>query len=266
MPTTVAIVGHSHSGCVLAALGAGRPYWEAPEGLQIRGVNLAQLVQRLGLNPLDQTTIEPGAPPRVHPAVLAEVAPLFESDEPVHFVSMLGGNGHNIVGLIRHEIPFDFVLPEAPQLPLETGSQLIPYAVMRTLLERRLQFERSTMVAFRSQYPGPFVHLESPPPPRDDQFVATSLDEFFKSRPAGSIVSASLRYKLWRLHSTIVERTCHELGITFVRTPPDACDPDGFLHQRAYGNATHANAWYGGRVLRQIASLVMAPQGDRRVA
>jgi hypothetical protein len=265
MPISVAIVGHSHSGCVLAALGAGRPYWEAPEGLQIRGVNLAQLVQRLALNPLEQTVFEEGAPPRVHPAVLDEVAPLLESESPVHFVSMLGGNGHNIVGLIRHDIPFDFVLPEAPHLPLEAGAQLLPYAVMRTLLERRLHFERSTMIAFRAYYPGPFVHLESPPPPRDDQFVATSLDEYFKSRPAGSIVSAALRYKLWRLHSTIVERTCQELGITFVKAPAEACDSDGFLVRRAYGNATHANAWYGGRVLHQIATLVM-PQGDRRVA
>jgi hypothetical protein len=266
MPNTVAIVGHSHSGCVLAALAAGPPYWEAPEGLQVRGVNLAQLVPQLGLQPRDQTLIEPNAAPRVHPAVAAEVDRLFEMGTPVQFVSMLGGNGHNIVGLIRHEIPFDFVLPEAPDLPLEAGAQLLPYGVMRTLLERRVQFERATLVAFRHQYQGPFIHLESPPPPRDDQFVATSLDEFFKSRPVGPIVSAALRYKLWRLHSTIVERSCHELGITFVRTPAEACDPDGFLDRKAYGNATHANAWYGGRVLQQIARLVLPPRDDRRAA
>ena len=266
MPTNVAIVGHSHSGCVLAALAAGRPYWEAPEGLFVRGVNLAQLVPRLGLKPLDQTVIEPDGPPRVHPAVAAEVDRLFEPDAPVRFVSMLGGNGHNIVGLLRHEIPFDFVLPDAPDLPLEAAAHVIPYGAMRTLLERRLQFERSTLVAFRSRYPGPFMHLESPPPPRDDEFVAASLDEFFKSRPLGDVVSASLRYKLWRLHSTIVRSFCHELGIAFVSTPAEACDPYGFLDRRAYGNATHANAWYGGLVLQQIGALVMATQDDRRVA
>jgi hypothetical protein len=266
MPAAVAIVGHSHSACVFAALAAGRHYWSAPDGVAIRGINLREVVPGLGLEPRDQIVIEPGAPPRVHPAVAAEIDRLFEPDASVHFVSMLGGNGHNIVGLIRHEIPFDFVLPEAPDLPLEAGAQVMPYGVMRTILERRVQYERSTLVAFRNQYPGPFMHIESPPPPRDDQFVAASLDEFFKNRPAGPVVSAALRYKLWRLHSTIVERSCHELGITFVKAPADACDPDGFLDRRAYGNATHGNPWYGGRVLHQIAALAMASQDDRRVA
>jgi hypothetical protein len=267
MTTSVAIVGHSHTSAVAGALAAGTRYWTAPEGLHVRVLNIVQLVADLGIDRLEQTLTAPDAPPRVHPGIAAEIDRAFAPDARPYFVSMLGGNGHNIMGLLRHQVPFDFVLPEASHLPLEAGAQVIPYGAMRALLERRLKYERNTFEAMRRQYPGPYLHLESPPPPRDDDYVVKSLDDFFRNKnsPDG-IVSAALRYKLWRLHSTIVQSFCEALGMTFVRTPVEACDPDGYLAPQAYANATHANAWYGGLLLRQVEAIVTAGQDDRRAA
>jgi hypothetical protein len=129
-----------------------------------------------------------------------------------------------------------------------------------------MRYERCTLDALRRQYPGPLLHLESPAPPRDDAFVADALDEFRSLSPDGTVVAAALRYKLWRLHSTIVRSFCDGYGITFVPAPAEALDADGYLARHACQDATHANAWYGGRLLDQIGAIVSSGHDDRRAA
>ena len=263
LTSTILIVGHSHTASVLGALSVRNKHWAAPEGLHVGVVNLRKLMPDLGLTTRDVIVLQPPAPPRLHPGVVAEVERLIVPDSRLYLVSMIGGNAHNVLGLIRAEIPFDFILPEAPQLPLEPGAQLVPYGAMRTVLEQRMQSDRNTLEALRRLYPGVLLHMESPPPPQDDAYVAAALEDFRTIFPSGDVVSATLRYKLWRLHSTIVERYCHELGIIFVQAPVETRDAHGYLASQAYGNATHGNAWYGSRLLGQMEAIVLVEQSER---
>ena len=67
------------------------------------------------------------------------------------------------------------------------------------------------------------------------------------------VAPASLRHKLWRLHSHLVAEDCHAAGIEFVPAPPGAQDGRGYLAEAAYGDdSTHCNTWYGRRVIEQI--------------
>jgi hypothetical protein len=261
--STIVIIGHSHTASIQKALAKRNAHWAAPEWLNFRVVSLPHVMQTLGLTTRDVTHVQAGEAPRLHAAVVAEIERAIVPNSRVFIASMIGGNSHNVLGLIRSDTPFDFVLPESPDLPLEAGARIVPHGALKACLEGWLHYHRSTLDALRRQYPGRVLHLESPPPPSDDAFVAASLEDFSKGNTSTDVVSAALRYKLWRLHSTIVEHTCHELGIAFVQAPLEARDHAGFLAPQAYGNATHANAWYGSRVLFQLEAIAMIDQSER---
>lgn len=261
--STILIVGHSHTVCVNEALQARSQQWAAPAALQARVVDLVHLMPTLGLTISDLLLTDPATPPRLRPEVVIEIERHIVPGSRVYVVSMTGGNVHNHMGLMRAPIPFDFVLPEAPDLPLDEDARIIPYAAMSACLEQRMRYDRATLEALRRQFSGVLLHMESPPPPGDDGHVARWLGAFRDLNTSGAIVSAPLRYKLWRLHSSIVERFCHELGIFFVQTPIEARDARGFLAPQAYQDATHANAWFGSRLLGQMEAVVMVDQCER---
>src|SRR2546430_12243633 len=49
--------------------------------------------------------------------------------------SCIGGNDHNVFGLVEHPQPFDFVLEERPELPLCLGRECIPTQIVSAALE-----------------------------------------------------------------------------------------------------------------------------------
>ena len=258
--STILIVGYSHTVAVRNALATRNRHWAAPEWLNVRVLNLREFMPTLGLTVADVTQVDSQGPPHLHPEILGEIERQTIPDSRVYVASMVGRNVHNIFGLMRADVPFDFVLPEAPDLPIEGGAQLIPYAAMTACLERHLGHDRSTLEALRRQFPRGLVHLESPPPPRDDEYVTQHLGAFRTLNASGHIVSAALRFKLWRLYSTIMRRFCQELGIVYVPSPIETRDAHGFLARQAYGDATHGNPWYGSRLLLQLEALVMVDQ------
>ena len=260
LSSTILIVGHSHTVCVTEALQARSQHWAAPRGLRARVVNLVKFMPTLGLTISDMLLSDKLGPPQLRPEVVIEIQRHIVPGSRVYVVSMMSGNVHNHMGLMRAPIPFDFVLPNAPELPIEEGAQVIPYSAMSACLEQRLRYDRRTLEALRREFSGVILHMESPPPPSDDAHVVQWLGVMRELNTSADIVSAALRYKLWCLHSTLMKRFCHELGIIFVEAPTEACDAQGLLARQAYQDATHANAWFGSRQLRQIEAVVMLDQ------
>lgn len=170
-------------------------------------------------------------------------------------ISLVGGNMHNEMGLIRHPRPFDFVLPAEPELPTDDG-ELIPAEALEAALRRRMRRALAALALLKQHATERMYHLESPPPIGDDDYIRQNIDPFYQKRGVAElgIVSRGLRYKLWRLHSEIVRRACSELAIDFVPCPREAID-DGFLRRDLYANATHANHLYGAMLLAQVESL-----------
>jgi hypothetical protein len=170
-------------------------------------------------------------------------------------VSMVGGNVHNQLGLVRHPRPFDFVLPSEPDLPSGDG-ELIPSGALETVLHKRMTTELTLLRLLKRHAQGPMYHLESPPPVADDEYIRASIDPYFVERGVGElgIVSPLLRYKLWRLYSGLVRRACVALRINFVPCPAEAMT-NGFLRTELCANATHANERYGSLLLAQLEAL-----------
>lgn len=161
--------------------------------------------------------------------------------------SMIGGNAHNVLGLVRHPRPFDFIHPQHADLPLEEDAELIPFTAMRDALKRMSTRWLNGLSALARRFPGRVRHLESPPQARDQTFIKNDIREKMATQGISdySIAAPALRYKLWRLNSEIFASVCKESGVAFIPAPADSMDADGFLLPQYLDNATHANAAYG---------------------
>lgn len=167
------------------------------------------------------------------------------------------GNHHSILGLVNHPVPFDFILKDNPNLPLNDNAYIIPYVqvyeVMYNMIKDKVLFP---IKLFSKIIKNDIYYLESPPPNPSDEHIK-KYPEIFKDKIEKYGVSPkTLRFKLWRLHSSIIKMTCNECGIHFISVPEDSIDGEGFLKEKYWvEDPTHANAQYGKLVIDQIKSI-----------
>ncbi len=223
-PLPIFVLGMSHSRAVLDALGR-EPDPDIGVLLLPQG-----LKNRLGM---------------VSPSLLSRF-------KPDVAVSMIGGNAHNILGLIEHPEPFDFEEPSVPTL--FEDRRIVPRAQIRATLMLSMTAMLAKIRLLKQYYGKPTMHVASPPPIADEAHIARHLGSFAES--AGlepRFTPAPIRMKLYRMHNAIVKETCEAEGIHFVDAIPAALDADGFLAAPfRKSDPTHANARYGALVLEEI--------------
>lgn len=237
----VLVFGRSHLRAVRLAWNA-RTEAGRTEGLELRFI---QLLSRDW-----QPSVVEG---RYNEKILAELA----RPNLRLIVSVVGGNEHNVLGLVNHPTRFDFVLPEAPDLPLQEGAAILPSLLVRKSLERRIAPTVRLIRLLRRSTRLPIVQLDSPPPIPSAEHIARYPIGFEELVPELGVAPALLRYKLWRLRSEIAREACESMGIRVVPVPKPMQDPHGMLVRDAWADdATHANAFYGERLCRQILAIV----------
>ncbi len=195
---------------------------------------------------------DPKSPPgHVPPAAIAALA---QFSGPA-VVSCIAGNDHTVFGLLNHQRPFDFVLASEPDLPLSAEAEILPARLVRATLRARMSIAVQLLTAVRKLVPGVLIHLEPPPPVPSAEHIHAHPGVFAGKMAELGISPAPLRYKLWRLHSAILADLCGDLGITMLPAPRDTQDAHGMLLQEGWNpDPTHANAWYGARLLRDLAA------------
>lgn len=235
--THILLVGHSHLACIRQA------FDQRPAPLAGLSLEFAPLGDPYFAPNLD-------AEGAVHPAIARLVtAPRFDA-----VVSIVGGNAHFSLGLVNNPRRYDFVLPEAPDLPLETGAEVIPYGLMLQHLVGFSQDTTPVLAALRALVPGkPFLHLESPPPVpaenvnRHARDFAPLIRHYGLSRPERV-------WRFWRLQSTMMQEICMRCGITWMPAPASMMDDRQMLVPAAWrDDPTHAGPAYGTAVLDQLA-------------
>lgn len=176
-------------------------------------------------------------------------------------VLALRGNQHNTMGLMRHPQPFDVMVPGFADLQEDSYEELIPYAMaysfMRDSLKRGYG-KHLSLVANASA--APVFCLSAPPPKEDEAHIMKGAETYFREAGISGIgVSpAPLRLKLWELQNRALASFCAELNVTLLPSPPGTQSAKGYLERAYYaGDATHANAAYGGLVLDQIAAMLL---------
>lgn len=223
-------IGHSHLTCVAqAAIETGFSlealnFWEMPEAIE-------KTDGRLRLSESVKARLRKHA------------GPVF---------SMIGGGTHTVIGTLVHPRRFDFVLPWEPELPLDPAAEILPALAVRGVLETQVAEYLSLMAELRQLCRGPMFQLEPPPPCANGQRMQADTPWDLYPGMCREIAPANTRYKLWRMHSRIIDDWCRAAGVTFVACPPSAQDADGYLRESYYGDGVHSNAAYGELVLDQM--------------
>lgn len=169
--------------------------------------------------------------------------------------SMIGGASHMIMGLARHPRPFDFVLPECPEQPLDEKAEIIPLEAVRASLLATTQEYLDLIALVRKTSIGPVFHMEAPPPYEDGDRLLADIPWMFFEGMQREVSPAAFRFKLWRLHSQIVRESCRRQGIFFVEHPAESVDANGFLRPEFYFDSMHVNENYGALLLEQMKRL-----------
>lgn len=152
------------------------------------------------------------------------------------------GTEHNSMGLLRHETPFDVMLPG----DMDMDAALIPYRTARDMFLEKM----------RANWPVPkivaavdrAVHIATPPP---KEVIVWERPE---ARPPLEALNApERRLRLWKVEMDALRLRCDELGMEYLPPPEDALTADGFLDPDfAASDALHANKRYGALVLEQL--------------
>lgn len=170
-------------------------------------------------------------------------------------VSLLGGNDHAIICMLNDPRPFDFVLPEAPDLFTDQRLDIVPAAVLRAELKRRITGHLRALAAYRAMVPGRMVHIESPPPIPAVAHLQAHAGIFKAQMHERGFAPALFRYKMWRLQSGLYREACAALGVEFLPVPPEMMDEQGMMVPAAWNrDPTHGNALYGAHVLARLAA------------
>lgn len=226
-------IGHSHVACVAqAAVKLEIPlqamnFWEMPGAILREGG-----VPRLSLDIELRLRRHPG--------------PLF---------SMMGGAAHGVLGMLVHPRRFDFVLPAQPDLPLDPAAEILPALAVRGMLESLMTDYLALMTQLRQFCTGALFHVEPPPPYADAGRMHADIPWPLYPGMCHEISPAPFRFKLWRLHTQILDDWCRANDTKLLRCPAEAMDADGFMREAFYGDGAHANVAYGELVLQQMKGL-----------
>lgn len=247
----ILVVGQSHVAAIRAAADARRARDPAAPRTRI----LHTLQERFA-----PEIVGEGEGAHLAPALADEIAGRIARRRPL-VVSAIGGNVHNALALVRHLRPFDFHLSgetppsgSPPPDPLsDPPVQPIPEALIVAALDQALARDRLRL-ALLSDIAGPLVHLESPPPIADDDWIAAQADAWFVARGMAvqGVAPAPLRYRMWRLTNRLMAETVASLGGRVQPAPAAALDAAGYLRLDFAGDSTHGNARYGEAVIAAL--------------
>jgi hypothetical protein len=194
----------------------------------------------------------------LNPELKTRLEEITQKFEHCQIFMLFGGGHHSALTMLQHPRPFDFVLPPEPSLPNEESTEMLPYGFVFDLLSHIVAVSLRNMRCIKDAFLGlDCYQIESPAPNGDDQFVLHNLGEWFqKTFPPERLTRVAprlLRYKMWRVHSLIIEEECAKIGVLFERVPRSSLIHDKFLAAEYYGSdSTHASPLYGRLVLDQI--------------
>jgi hypothetical protein len=242
------VIGQSHVAAVRAAAKTRREAFpDAPRTRVIHTLEEVHAPEFVNVADGDYSAATFG--PKLRAAIEDQIA----RHDPI-VASVMGGNVHNMLALLRHPRPFDFLLPDEHGPSFDNGAELIPEALVRAALEARLAPDFARLRALKV-VAGRFLHLESPPPVRDGAFITERAEAAFRERAGTAGIAAAgpgLRWRMWRLSAQLLRRAVEELGCLYLPAPAAARDADGFLDLDFAADPTHGNEAYGELLIRAI--------------
>jgi hypothetical protein len=248
--TNLLVVGQSHVAAIRAAAKTHREAFPAEPRTRV-----IHTLEETHAPEFETVADDEHSAARFGPKLRAAIEDQIARHAP-RVASVVGGNVHNALALMRHPRPFDFLLSGEDGPPPDAAAELIPEALVRATLVQKLQPDFARLRALH-EIAGPFIHAESPPPIRDDTFIAARAEAWFRERAGGEVAVAGvgLRWRMWRLTSRLLRETVEGLGGQFLPVPAVVRDDKGFLRLEFAADPTHGNEAYGELLIRAVEDI-----------
>jgi len=173
-------------------------------------------------------------------------------------ISSIGGNGHNVFGLVEHPRPFYFFGPGGAHGAVP-GREVVSRELVKSALKVRISMWVQLMKDVRGRFQGRMLHLQPPPPVEEEEHIRSYPGPFAEQINANGVAPAFLRLGLWHLHSELLREVCEAEGIEFVPAPASALSAKGYLRRELMANdPSHANSEYGRMVLDDLEGRIDA--------
>lgn len=172
-------------------------------------------------------------------------------------VSVLSGNFHLMVSTLEHARSFD-MLDYGQDAADNKASEYIPRRAMESYFEQSIARKESDRLRLmKAATTARLAHLSSPPPKYDNDHIARHHAKNLGSKKNDyGIASPDKRLRFFLLHQRIAEAHCDALGVDYLRPPPQAVNPKGFLRKKYWrSDASHGNRDYGALVVDQLVAL-----------
>ncbi len=175
-------------------------------------------------------------------------------DANAHCVAMLAGNFHIAIGLIEHDVRWDFFCDKSTIETADLSRRIIPFGLLYKFFQVSLNVRVLTAATnLRQSFKGRTVFVATPPIIATPEHVR-KFPNMFKDKLENGIAPASIRKKLFDLHSRIISEHCEKNDIIYLPPPPESVDGSGCLLKKYWANdPSHANAAYGALLQAQIA-------------
>lgn len=239
----VAFIGHSH----LGAINRARHYYKDRSDLDLK----------LFLLNSNQYQIIDGNSHRLSEKLICELVSFFKENKENYIVTAIGGNEHNIIGIVNHPQMFDFILSSNPDMEINDKAKIIPEKLVESIFNKRLGSKFKEILSLRDAFSIPIIVLQ-PPPVKSNEQVLKSGGIFAERIKLHGVSPITLRKKLWILQSELVRKFCEEQELIFLPIPTESIGDDGCMVEQASkdDDPTHANQWYGKKVLENIIKLI----------
>lgn len=252
------ILGLGHSHIVAIAKGC---YELQHEGFRLGGAPLLSRFLYLYDPEITPTLAEEGSASRLN----ARLRQIIDEERPDGVVLSVGGNEHIALSVTQPKERFDFILGAEPELDLEQGAEVLPEAAIRETLREKMAPTLSTIEAIRKETAAPIVCLEPPPPFPNSRILECPQEFFRKSFDPKKMSGETFRYKMWRTQTALYREVCARAGILFAAVPTEFIAPSGVLAEVVWGaDASHANAFFGRRMIQSAAELIEPRLSDGR--
>jgi hypothetical protein len=175
---------------------------------------------------------------------------------------MWGGNEHNSIYFFQRAYRFDFSSEHVSRF-LSRAQIVTQRTVRKRFLELSLNDMETLLKALAGAGARKVALLGTPPPKYDNEKLRKLLDaepvlvQWARTAKIPldevAITDPLVRLKLWHLLQDMFREAAARYGFSYIGTPPEAQDADGFLREELWApDVTHANMAYGALMFAKV--------------
>ncbi len=200
----------------------------------------------------------------LNPLLKFELNKVFTSMKPDLLITAIAGNDHNVFSILNSPEPFDFCLKAEPEVEINEKCEIVSESLVKSRLELKLKNKVLNVNKLISEFYRIPLYILEPPPPVPEDHIHNYPGVFIDKIKECGVSPLSLRYKFWRVNSSILKDFCTENQFGFIQVPSGCLNKEGSLVDKALNqDPTHGNSWYGRKIIDQIARICKTTKSEK---